>query len=138
MLASAVVNLKKVSKTTNPINLAQPALFVAKRAIFTENAGTIPPDHPLYMLLTTHKDIGDAGYTLQGAITTPRYPTDQVMLLLLSQMITKYPMMFQIVAMCHQYTIHHQELHLVLLNARQLLGTFQKTEIGRTQTLKPT
>ena len=46
-LVSAVVNLKKVSKTTNPINLAQPALFVAKRATLPENAGTTPPDHPL-------------------------------------------------------------------------------------------
>ena len=36
-------------------------------------------DHPLLMLPTTHKDTGDARYTLQGAIATPRHPTDQAM-----------------------------------------------------------
>ena len=89
-LVSAVLNLTKLSKPTKLINLAQPALFVAKRAIFPENSGTILLDDPLLMLPTTHKDTGDVRYTLQGNITTPRHPTDQVMTLKSSQMTTKY------------------------------------------------
>ena len=52
---------------------------MAKRATLPENAGTIPPDHPLLTLLTIHKDTGDARYTLQGAIAALRHPTDQAM-----------------------------------------------------------
>ena len=83
---------------------------MAKRATLPENAGTIPPDHPLLTMPTIHKDTGDARYTLQGVIAAPRHPTGQVMLLTLNQMITKQPttlLMFQMVAMCHQYTTHH-------------------------------
>ena len=83
---------------------------MAKRATFPENAGTIPPDHPLLTLPTTHKDTGDARYTLQGAIAAPRHPTDQAMPPTLNQMTTKQPttlLMFQLVAMCHQHTTHH-------------------------------
>ena len=59
----------------------------------------------------------------------------------LSQTTTKHPktlLKFQIVAICHQYTIHHWNLQLVLLNAPKLPGTSQKPEIGITPTLKST
>ena len=79
MLVSAIVNLIKVSKTTKLIKLVQLALFVAKRATLPENAGTIPPDHPLLTMPTIHKDTGDARYTLRGAITALRHPIDQAM-----------------------------------------------------------
>ena len=78
-LISTITNLTKVAKITKPINLAQHALFVAKGATFTENFGITHRDHPLLILITTHKDIGKARYTLQGIIATPRYPTDQDM-----------------------------------------------------------
>ena len=90
VLVSAIVNLIKIAKTTKTINLTQLALFVAKRATFPENSGTIPPDHSVQILLTIYKDTGDARYILQGAIATPRYPADQAMILTLSQMTTKY------------------------------------------------
>ena len=109
-LVSAVVNLIKVTKTTKLIKLVQLALFVAKRATLPENAGTIPPDHPLLTMPTTHKDTGDARYTLQGAIAAPRHPTGQVMLLTLNQMTTKQPttlLMFQLVVIYHQHTLYH-------------------------------
>ena len=128
-LVSTIANQTKVVKITKPISIAQPALFVAKRATFPENSGTILLDHLLLMLTTTHKDLGDARYSLQGVITSPRYPTDQDMPLKLKQMATKHPttlLMFQLVAMCHQHTTHHQDLHLLPLNAPQLPGTFQK------------
>ena len=79
MLISAIINLAKVAKTSKLINLAQPALFVAKRATLLENAGTVLLDHPLLMLPTTYKDLGDARYTLHSIIAAPRYPTDQAM-----------------------------------------------------------
>ena len=60
VLTRLVLNLIKVAKTFKPINLAQPALLMAKRATLPENAGTIPLDHPLLMLPTIHKDISDA------------------------------------------------------------------------------
>ena len=126
-----------MAKITKLINLAQPALFVAKRATLPENAGIIHLYHPLFVLTTTHK----ARYTLQGIISTPRHPKDQVIPPILSQMTTKYPttlLIFWLVAICYQQAIHHQYLHLVLLNTPQLPGTFQKTEIGITQILKPT
>ena len=113
---------------------------MAKRAKFPDNSGKILLYYPLLMLPTTYKDLGDARYTLQGIITAPRHPTDQDMPPTLNQITTKHPttlMIFQLVAMCYQYTIHQQDLHLVLLNAPQLPGTFQKTEIGTTRTLKP-
>ena len=83
---------------------------VAKRALLPENAGKIHPDHLLLVLLKTDIDIGNARYTLQGIIATQRYPEDQVMPPTLSQMTSKYPktlLIFQLVAMCHQHTIHH-------------------------------
>ena len=46
-LFSTIDNLTKVAKIIKPINLAQPALFVAKRATLPENAGIIHLDHPL-------------------------------------------------------------------------------------------
>ena len=140
-LVSSIANQKKVAKVTTTINLAQPALFAAKRATLHKNAGTIHLNHPLLMLLTTHKDLGDARYTFQGIIADPRHPTDQFMPPTLSSMTTKYPntlLMVQLVAICYQHIIHHQDLHLVLINAPQLPGTLQKTEIGTTRTLKPT
>ena len=140
-LVSTVANQTKVTKITKPINLTQPALFVAQRATLLDNSGTIHPGHPLLMLPTTHKDLRDVRYTLQGDITAPRHPTNQNMPTILNQMTTKHPttlLMFQVVVMYHQCTIHHQNLRLVLLNIPQLPGTFQKTEIGTTRTLKPT
>ena len=140
-LVSIVANQTKVAKITKPINLAQPAFFVAKRATFPDNTGIIHTGHQLLMLPTTHKDLGDARYTLQGIIATPRHSADQNMPPTLNQITTKHPttlLMFQLVEMCHQNIINHQELHLVLLNAPQLPGTFQKTEIGTTRILKPT
>ena len=109
-LISAIASQMKVARITKPINLAQPALFAAKKATFPENSGIIYPDHPLLILIIIHKDTGNARYTLQGAIAAPRYPTDQIMLLTLNQMIAKYPttlLMFQLVEICHQHTIHH-------------------------------
>ena len=76
-LTSTIANLTRVAKITKTINLGQPAFFVAKRAIFPENAGIIHPDHPLLMLPTTNKDTGNARYTLQGIIAAPRHPTNQ-------------------------------------------------------------
>ena len=75
-LFSAIANQTKVAKITKLINLAQPALFVAKRAILQKNAGTILLDYPLLILNKTHKALGEAGYTLQGITATPRHPTD--------------------------------------------------------------
>ena len=125
---STIANHKKLPKITKPIDLAQTALFMIKRATFLENSGIIHPDHPLLMLPTTHKDLGDARFTLQGDIATLRHPTNQDMPPTLNQMTTKYPttlLMFQLVSMCHQHTINHKNLHLVLLNAPQLCETFQ-------------
>ena len=62
---------------------------MAKRAIFPENSGMTHPDYPLLILLKTHKDKGDAKYTLQGVIATPRHPTDQAMPPILNQMTIK-------------------------------------------------
>ena len=69
-----------MAKITKTIKLALPALFVSKKATLPENAGTIHLDHPLLMLPTIHKDIGDARYTLQGVITAPRHPPTQIRL----------------------------------------------------------
>ena len=64
-----------MAKIIKTINLPQPALLVAKMATLQENAGTTRPDHPLFMLPTTHKDTRDARYPLQGIITAS-HPTD--------------------------------------------------------------
>ena len=88
-LVSAIVNLIKVTKTTKLIKLVQLALFVAKRATLPENAGIIPPDHPLLILPTIYKDTGDARYTLRGTIATLRHPIDQTMPPILNHMTFK-------------------------------------------------
>ena len=80
VLVRAVTNQTKVEKITKTVNFAQLALFVAKRATFSENSGTIHLDYLLLMLFKTQKDIGDARYTLQGTIATLRLPTDQAIL----------------------------------------------------------
>ena len=98
-----------------------------------ENSGTIHPDHPLLTLPTIYKDTEDAWYTLRGTIAAPRHPTDQAISPSLNQMTNKHLItliMFLLVAMCHQHTIHHQDLYLVLFSIPMLPGTFQKTELG--------
>ena len=46
-LVRTITSQIKVSKITKPINLAQPAFFVAKKATLPENSGKIPPYHSL-------------------------------------------------------------------------------------------
>ena len=71
VLISTIAKLIKMAKKTKTINLTQPAFFEAKRAILQDNSDASRPDHPLLMLPTTDKDVGNAKYTLQGIITAP-------------------------------------------------------------------
>ena len=108
-LVSTITNLTKVARITKTINFAQPTLLVEKRATLPENATTTRLDHLLLMFLETHKDIGDARYTLQGVSTTHRHPIDQAAPLTLNQMTTKHPktlLMFQLIK-CAIKTLHH-------------------------------
>ena len=70
---------EKSAKKSKTINLAKPALSMEKRALLPENAGTIHLYYPLLTFPRTHKDTKYARYTLQGIISTPRYPPNQAM-----------------------------------------------------------
>ena len=71
VLVSTIAKLIKMAKKSKTINLTRHAFFEAKRATLPDNSDATHPDHPLSMLPTTDKDVGDAKYTLQGIITAP-------------------------------------------------------------------
>ena len=63
VLISTNANPTNVAIITKTTNLAQPALFMAKKGRIAREC-TTHPNYPLLMLPITHKDTGDAWYTL--------------------------------------------------------------------------
>ena len=69
--------------------LAQPALFLARRATFPEIIGINHLNNPVLMMTATSKGTKDALHALQDIAFAPRHPTNRVMLLMQNLKTTK-------------------------------------------------